>query len=79
MRTSRSKKLKPDRNLCPLTRQNSPTPRYDPATGQILSEVEGDSPYLTKETKEKQNKAKAAVTIAPTTGQGPDVLVHRPK
>jgi hypothetical protein len=60
-------KTKSNKNLSPRTRQKAAGPHYHPATGQILSEVAGGSPYRTKETVEKPKKSKAAVTIAPST------------
>jgi len=62
-------------NLPPPARPKSSGPRYHPSTGQVLSETEGDSPYLPAK---RRKKARAAVTIAPSTRSGRDVFVHRP-
>jgi len=50
------------------------SPRYHPATGQILSEVEDDQPYIPRRRAEDRRR-KPGVTIAPSTPNGPDVTV----
>jgi hypothetical protein len=65
----------------PHNRPEPSTPAYHPATEQVLSEVEGDNPYLPKRPRQKikAKKRKPTVTIAPGLRSTRDVFISRPK
>ncbi len=56
-------------------------PDFHPATGQRLSEVEGESPDLKKTPRQKTKikKGKPTVTIAPGLRSTRDIFFNRPK
>jgi hypothetical protein len=61
----------------PAASKSPSTPRYHPSTGQIISPVEGDSPYVPKGRARKASRGRPRVTIAPSSGNGPDVRITR--
>jgi hypothetical protein len=69
---------KPPRSHSPTTRPEFSGPHYHPATGQVLSEVEGGSPYVPKKSR-KKTKSKRRVTIAPALRSTRDVFIDRVK
>jgi len=71
---------KSNRSRPPRNRTASSTPAYHPATGQVLSEVEGDSPYVPKRRRQgtKIKTGKPTVTIAPGLRSTRDVFINRP-
>ncbi len=71
----------PNRSRPSRTWPESSTPAQHPATGQVLSEVEGNSPYLPKQPRQKTKiiKGKPTVTIAPGLRSTHDVFINRPK
>jgi len=71
----------PNRSHPSRTWPESSTPAHHPATGQVLSEVEDDSPYLPKQPRQKTRikKGKPTVTIAPGLRSTRDVVIIRPK
>ena len=70
-----------NRNRPPRKRSESSVPAYHPATGQVLSEVEGGRPYLPERPRRKTKikKAEPTVTIAPGLRSTRDVFINRPK
>jgi hypothetical protein len=82
------KKRNPEKsNVTPSNRRRSPrnqpassAPTGHPATGQVLSEVEGGSPYHPKRPRQKTKRKKKgpAVTIAPSLRSSRDVFINRP-
>lgn len=72
---------KPKRSRPSRARPESSPPAYHPATGQVLSEVKDDSPYIPKQPRQKSKirKGRPTVTIAPGLRSTRDVFINRPK
>ncbi len=78
MKTRPSGQPMPARKTPPPARSKPANPHYHPATGQILSPTE-ETPDAGTKGAHRPKKARAAITIAPSTPTGPDVSIHSRK